>query len=90
MWPGPWRQGDLLQKIDEALDRLYPGHTELTTDDLHGVGEFHTGGHAATRELTEHLELSAGLRVLDVGSGQMAARPAIWPGAHAPMSPAWT
>ncbi|MFD7488307.1 SAM-dependent methyltransferase [Streptomyces mirabilis] len=64
-----YRQGGLLRKIDEALDRLYPGHTTLTTDDLHGVDEFHIGGHAATRELAEHLELRAGLRVLDVGSG---------------------
>ncbi|MET8808428.1 class I SAM-dependent methyltransferase [Streptomyces sp. NPDC004546] len=64
-----YRQGDLRRKIDEALDRLYPGHTTLTTDDLHGVDEFHTGGHAATRELAEHLELGPGLRVLDVGSG---------------------
>jgi SAM-dependent methyltransferase len=64
-----YRQGDLRRKIDEALDRLYPGHTALTTDDLHGVDEFHTRGHAATRELAEHLELRAGLRVLDVGSG---------------------
>ncbi|MGW1563993.1 class I SAM-dependent methyltransferase [Streptomyces sp. NPDC002144] len=64
-----YRQGDLRRKSDEELDRLYPGHTTLTTDDLHAVDEFHTGGHAATRELTEHLELKAGLRVLDVGSG---------------------
>ncbi|MFF3584672.1 SAM-dependent methyltransferase [Streptomyces mirabilis] len=64
-----YRQGDLHRKIDEALDRLHPGHTTLTTDDLHGVDEFHIGGHAATRELAEHLELNAGLRVLDVGSG---------------------
>ncbi|MFC9645685.1 SAM-dependent methyltransferase [Streptomyces mirabilis] len=64
-----YRQGGLLRKIDEALDRLYPGHTTLTTDDLHGVDEFHIGGHAATRELAEHLELRAGLRVLDAGSG---------------------
>ncbi|WP_433917312.1 class I SAM-dependent methyltransferase [Streptomyces canus] len=66
---GHYRQGDLRRKIDEALDRLYPGHTPLTTDDLHSVDEFHTGGHAATRELAKHLELSAPLRVLDVGSG---------------------
>ncbi|MFE4622185.1 SAM-dependent methyltransferase [Streptomyces mirabilis] len=64
-----YRQGGLLRKIDEALDRLYPGHTTLTTDDLHRVDEFHIGGHATTRELAEHLELRAGLRVLDVGSG---------------------
>ncbi|WP_406165284.1 methyltransferase domain-containing protein [Streptomyces canus] len=64
-----YRQGDLRRKIDEALDRLHPGHTTLTTDELHGVDEFHTGGHPATRELAEHLELSPGLRVLDVGSG---------------------
>ncbi|MER5432255.1 class I SAM-dependent methyltransferase [Streptomyces sp. NPDC002588] len=64
-----YRQDDLLRKIDEALDRLYPGRITLTTDELHGVDEFHTGGHAATRQLAEHLELRAGLRVLDVGSG---------------------
>ncbi|MFI1031518.1 SAM-dependent methyltransferase [Streptomyces sp. NPDC020951] len=66
---GHYRQGDLRRKIDEALDRLYPGQPALTTDDLHGVDEFHTGGHPATRELAAHLELSADLRVLDVGSG---------------------
>lgn len=65
-----YRQGDLRRKIDESLDRLYSGHTALTTDDLHGADEFHTGGHAATRELTERPELSTGLRVLDVGSGR--------------------
>lgn len=86
---GHYRQGDLRRKIDEALDRLYPGHTPLTTDDLHGVDEFHTGGHAATRELAEHLELSARMRVLDVEAA-WAARPAIWPSTQAPMSPAWT
>lgn len=64
-----YRQGDLRRKIDEALDRRYPGHPRLTADDPHGVDEFHTCGHAATREPAEHLELRAGLRVLDVGSG---------------------
>ncbi|WP_329374818.1 hypothetical protein [Streptomyces sp. NBC_01483] len=62
-----YRQGDLLRKLDEALDRLYPGHTTLTTDDLHAVDEFHTGGHATTLEPAEHLDLRAGMRVLDAG-----------------------
>ncbi|MEW2468131.1 methyltransferase domain-containing protein [Streptomyces sp. NPDC046994] len=64
-----YRQGDLYRKIDEALDRLYPGRSSLTVDELHGMDEFHIGGHAATREITEHLRLRPGMRVLDVGSG---------------------
>ena len=64
-----YQQGDLRWKIDEALDRLYPGGSALTADDLHRVDEFHTGGHPATRQITEHLQLRPGMRVLDVGSG---------------------
>jgi len=64
-----YQQGDLHQRIDDALDRLYPGRSSLTADELHGVDEFHIGGHAATRQITEHLRLRPGMRVLDVGSG---------------------
>ncbi|MCR3731931.1 SAM-dependent methyltransferase [Streptomyces umbrinus] len=64
-----YQQGDLRRKIDEALDRLYPDQNPLTTDHLRAVDEFHIGGHAATRQIAEHLELQPGLRVLDAGSG---------------------
>ncbi|MEV6992556.1 class I SAM-dependent methyltransferase [Streptomyces sp. NPDC093228] len=33
------------------------------------MDEFHIGGHAATQQITEHLRLRPGMRVLDVGSG---------------------
>ena len=40
-----------------------------TADDLAGVDGFHLRGRAATEELAAWLELGAGNRVLDVGSG---------------------
>jgi cyclopropane fatty-acyl-phospholipid synthase-like methyltransferase len=54
------------------------------------VDEFHIGGHAATRELAGHLELRAGLRVLDVGSGLGGPARHLAQSTQAPMSPAWT
>ncbi|WP_406485751.1 hypothetical protein [Streptomyces phaeochromogenes] len=83
-----YQQGDLRRRIDEALDRLYPGGHPLTTDHLRAVDEFHVGGHTVTRLLAEHLELRPGMRVLDAGSG-LGARPAIWLSARIPMSLAW-
>src|SRR6202048_1607996 len=41
----------------------------LTAVDLAAVDEFHVGGLEATQELAKHMELRAGLRLLDVGSG---------------------
>jgi len=41
----------------------------LTAGDLAAVDEFHVGGLEATQELAKHMELRAGLRLLDVGSG---------------------
>lgn len=83
-----YRQGGLLRKIDEALDRLYPGHTTLTTDDLHGVDEFHIGGHAATRAgRTPGAERGC---VSLTWEAAWAVLPAIWPSTQTPTSPAWT
>ncbi len=42
---------------------------ELTAGDLAAVDEFHVGGLEATQELAKQMELRAGLRLLDVGSG---------------------
>jgi ubiquinone/menaquinone biosynthesis C-methylase UbiE len=49
---------------DQSTDPLHP-----TLDELAGIDEFHLGGRPATAILGEHLELRAGQRVLDIGSG---------------------
>ncbi len=41
----------------------------LRIRDLAGVDEFHLGRHAATVELARDLDLAAGLRLADIGSG---------------------
>jgi ubiquinone/menaquinone biosynthesis C-methylase UbiE len=41
----------------------------LTASDLAAVDEFHVGGLEATQELAKQMELRAGMRLLDVGSG---------------------
>jgi len=53
---------DLLRDAGKDLDRL-------TIDDLVGLDEFHVRGREATLALAQRLDLRAGLRVLDVGSG---------------------
>lgn len=58
--------GGLQERIEAGIARL---QSPLTIEALGAVDEFHIGGRAATAHLVAQLELAAGQRVLDVGSG---------------------
>jgi SAM-dependent methyltransferase len=66
---GHYGRGRLEESILAALAREGKDPEKLTAGDLAAVDEFHVGGIEATQELAKHMELRAGLRVLDVGSG---------------------
>jgi ubiquinone/menaquinone biosynthesis C-methylase UbiE len=60
---------DLAAAIAERLTQAGKDIGRLTTADLGTVDEFHVRGRKATLELAEMLNLGAGSRVLDIGSG---------------------
>lgn len=62
-------QGQLIDRIEQALlqDGKDPGN--LSIDDLAAVDEFHIRGREATAEVTELADIQADEHVLDVGSG---------------------
>jgi SAM-dependent methyltransferase len=64
-----YARGDVGAAIIAALEAAGKDVSRLGLDDLAQVDEFHARGRAATVELTVALGLSAGMRVLDVGSG---------------------
>src|SRR6202040_3264506 len=66
---GHYGRGQLEERILGAVAREGKDPENLTAGDLAAVDEFHVGGIEATQELAKHMELRAGLRVLDVGSG---------------------
>ena len=66
---GHYGQGRLEESILAAVAREGKDPEKLAAADLSAVDEFHVGGIEATQELAKHMELRAGLRVLDVGSG---------------------
>jgi SAM-dependent methyltransferase len=66
---GHYGQGQLEERILAAVAREGKDPENLTAGDLAAVDEFHVGGLEATQELAKHMELRAGLRLLDVGSG---------------------
>src|SRR5882762_10992076 len=66
---GHYGRGRLEESILAAVAREGKDPEKLTAVDLSAVDEFHVGGIEATQELAKHMELRAGLRVLDVGSG---------------------
>ena len=66
---GHYGKGGLEEKILTALKNAGIDIEHLTVEDLAPVDEFHVGGLEATKELAAQMELRAGLRVLDVGSG---------------------
>ncbi|MCU1239805.1 MAG: ubiquinone biosynthesis protein [Candidatus Acidoferrum typicum] len=66
---GHYGRGRLEESILAAVAREGKDPEKLTAGDLASVDEFHVGGIEATQELAKHMELRAGLRVLDVGSG---------------------
>jgi ubiquinone/menaquinone biosynthesis C-methylase UbiE len=59
----------LEELIVGAVAREGKDPEKLAAGDLAAVDEFHLGGLEATQELARQMELRAGLRLLDVGSG---------------------
>jgi SAM-dependent methyltransferase len=66
---GHYGRGQLEDLILAAVVREGKDPENLTAVDLAAVDEFHVGGLEATQELAKHMELRAGLRLLDVGCG---------------------
>jgi 2-polyprenyl-3-methyl-5-hydroxy-6-metoxy-1,4-benzoquinol methylase len=66
---GHYGRGRLEESILEALVREGKDLEKLVAADIAAVDEFHVGGIESTQELANHMELRAGLRLLDVGSG---------------------
>jgi SAM-dependent methyltransferase len=66
---GHYGRGRLEELILGAVAREGKNPDNLTAVDLAAVDEFHLGGLEATQELAKQMELCAGLRLLDVGSG---------------------
>jgi len=60
---------DLEEKILRGLQALGIDVNHASAADLAPVDEFHVGGLEATNELAAQMDLSPGLRLLDVGSG---------------------
>ena len=66
---GHYGRGRLEEAILAAVAREGKDPEKLLAADLAGVDEFHVGGLEITQELAKQMELRAGLRLLDVGSG---------------------
>lgn len=64
-----YEQGDLIARIEAGINAAGKTTVDVTIDDLAAVDEFHTGGRQATKAVLSNLDLKAGERVLDVGSG---------------------
>lgn len=62
-------RSDLAAAIAERLTAGGHDLNSLKPQDLSGVDEFHIRGREATLELAEQMGLTAGARVLDIGSG---------------------
>ena len=68
-WAPSARRGELLDRVLAGLAQSGADVEALTPRDLAPVDEFHMRGREATHELAELLQIPAGARVLDVGSG---------------------
>lgn len=61
--------GELSDRVLSALKALGIDPDKATAADLKAGDEFHTGGVQATDHFFSHLEVTSGMRVLDVGAG---------------------
>ncbi len=59
----------LTERLKTALSAVGPENQRLTPQQLGALDQFHTRGLAATAELAKLAGISAGMSVLDVGSG---------------------
>ena len=66
---GHYTRGGLEDVILQSLKKAGKDPANLAPADLAAVDEFHVGGLESTQELAAQMELRAGLRLLDVGSG---------------------
>jgi ubiquinone/menaquinone biosynthesis C-methylase UbiE len=64
-----YTNGALQAVIAAGWDKLRAASDAAPLDQLAGVDEFHIGGRAATEMVCARMELSPGLKVLDVGCG---------------------
>lgn len=64
-----YRATGLTERLKTALAVFGPEDQQLTPQQLGALDQFHTRGLAATAELATLVEISAGMSVLDVGSG---------------------
>ncbi len=64
-----YARGGLEAVILAGLAAAGKDQAHLTVDDLAAVDEFHIGGRPATEALVAQLELVAGMKLLDIGSG---------------------
>src|ERR1700738_1513036 len=64
-----YRATGLTERLKAALAALGPEDQQLTPQQLGALDQFHTRGLAATAELAQLAGITAGMSVLDVGSG---------------------
>ena len=64
-----YRATGLTERLKTALAALGPEDQQLTPQQLAALDQFHTRGLAATAELAKLAGITAGMSVLDVGSG---------------------
>ena len=64
-----YSHGGLLETLLDALRRAGIDPGQLGAEDLVAVEEFHIGGRQATAHLADVMGVTAGTRLLDVGSG---------------------
>jgi sarcosine/dimethylglycine N-methyltransferase len=64
-----YRASGLIERLKTALITLGPEDQRLTPQQLATLDQFHTRGLAATAELAKLAGITAGMSVLDVGSG---------------------
>lgn len=64
-----YRATGLTERLKPILAALGPEDQLLTPQQLGGLDQFHTRGLAATAELAQLADITAGMSVLDVGSG---------------------
>ena len=64
-----WAEGDVYQRILEAMAAAGLSRKGLTIEDLAPVDHFHARGFPATRELADRLDFAPGDRLVDIGCG---------------------
>src|ERR1700741_1383619 len=64
-----YRATGLTERLKTALAAFGPEDRRLTPEQLGALDQFHTRGLAATAELARLAGITAGMAVLDVGSG---------------------